>query len=321
MSKPTMTVEEAREVVWPFREIKGQKMGALLDQKLLRLQDLAYALENAYLYQVREAARTLLIHHLTDAPPVTSLAHIIKGKTYSFTERRQVQWTLFIGMVLGIWLGLSVLSFFVGSLGTFAPIIFLVSLVFSFLVINWLAEHYIKKMKAYRQGQRGEEQVLNALAGALDGAWTILCNLELKGHGDIDLILVSPWGVWCLEVKNYQGHYRLHGETWNYQKKERWHKLSYDPSRQVKRNAAKVSQLLAAQGFKQWVKPVIVWANVESKLFQQNPLIEVWRLEEIYPKLENIKTQAPVLSPEQCEKMSKGLQALYLQITPDTTKE
>ena len=67
-----------------------------------------------------------------------------------------------------------------------------------------------------RVGQRGEEQVLGALVGALDCRWTAVRNPVLVGAGrrrELDLILVGPAGVLSVEVKFWPREVALDGEA------------------------------------------------------------------------------------------------------------
>ncbi|MEZ5406547.1 MAG: nuclease-related domain-containing protein [Acidimicrobiales bacterium] len=51
------------------------------------------------------------------------------------------------------------------------------------------------------KGERGEQALLAALAGALSDDWMAFTGYQTK-RGEADLVLVGPDGVWVVEVKN-----------------------------------------------------------------------------------------------------------------------
>ncbi len=114
-------------------------------------------------------------------------------------------------------------------------------------------------------------------------------NVILPGRSkaDLDAVLVGPPGVWALEVKAFTGQYRNVSERWEY-RAGGWKSLRSSPSRQARNNAAHLGQFFRADGVEQWVEPVVVWANPDSPLSVENPMVRVWNLDRLPEELGNI---------------------------------
>lgn len=339
-----MSLTEARSVIWPFRELKGQTIGALLDKGLLSFQDLGYAAQRAYTERLREASRTILLHQLMEEPLTSEQGHgplnVMSTERRSFAERRQIQFAMLQGTIMGGLIGAFLVMLFWSlsarqnsqgsgeSLTTLSSrpsgIITLVLALIIFFGLS-LAAYYLpgkaldylvikrldKQMQLHRKGQLGEERVLNVMFGVLDGRWWLFRNVELPGRrlGDLDSVLVGPHGVWSFEVKAYSGEYRNVGEQWEKRLGTKWHSIRKNPTRQARRNAAELSQLLATHQIKQWVSPVIVWANPESTVVLDNPSTFVWTLDQISNGLKDLSSKPPV--PEaQIEKIVEVLKKI-----------
>jgi hypothetical protein len=191
-----MKLDEARSVKWPFREIKGQAMGDLYDTGKISLQDLGYAIQKAYSKQVREASRTLLLHALSErsdkASPISAPLNVITSEHRSFAERRQIQFAILEGAIMGLGMGILIMIFIqqvIASAGResvnetsstlmtspqriIAVIIVLLlgaGIIFLFFrILNWMIDRIDNQIQLHRKGQRGEERVLNAMYHALD---------------------------------------------------------------------------------------------------------------------------------------------------------
>ncbi len=157
-----------------------------------------------------------------------------------------------------------------------------------------------KQIQLHRKGQLGEERVLNVMYGVLDGKWWLFRNLELPGRrvGDLDLVLVGPHGVWSFEVKAYSGEYRNVGDRWERRANKSWYPAFKNPSQQARRNAKELSQLLSTNQIKQWITPVIVWANPESTVVLDNPATNVWTLEELSDRLKELSSGTTGKKPQ-----------------------
>ncbi len=312
-----ISVEQARATPWPFKRFRGEPMGRLVDAGHLSLKDLVYAIENAWDERVRQAAIVLLALQLNqiaqELPPPAGLLKVVTGGR-SFAKRREIFWVMIEGMVMGfllsifVWALWSSISRIIHKAGlltvpsTLAGILGFVLaigiLLIAGAVMAWLLNLLLdlgfrrldKEIESYRKGQEGEERVVEAMRQSLDGRWTLLRNLVIPGRKptDIDAVLVGPSGIWVLEIKTFTGQYRNFGEHWEVRTKRGWKLLRRSPSRQAKNNAARLAHFLQAAGIRQWVEPVVVWANPESTLAVENPAVAVWSLDHLPEELGNL---------------------------------
>ncbi len=306
-----ITIEQARSTPWPFRQYRGQPMGPLVDTRRLRLKDLAYAVETAWDGRVRRAAAVLLAWRLNQAveepPPPAGPLKVISGGR-SFAQQGELQMTMLQGFLFGaLASGLVALAIWAISRlhlpgpeavrspeGIIALVIVLVLDVPLIWLFRFLLDRIFNRIEreidAYRKGQEGEERVVEVMRQSLDGNWNLFRNVVLPGHSkaDIDLILVGPPGVWAIEVKTMAGEYRNIGEQWERRVGNRWVLLKRSPSRQARDNAVRLANFLRADGIRQWVTPVVVWADLESTVAVENPLVLVWTLERLPEELGNI---------------------------------
>jgi hypothetical protein len=321
-----MSLNEARSVVWPFRDLKGEAIGSLVDKGLLSLQDLGYAAQRAYDWQVREATRTMLLHALSQvrSEPENSTGplNVVATQRRSYAERRQLEIISIEGAIAGFMLcplpfliwrwfhrpadagqKLSSVTDSIG--GIILVVVMLIMTVAAGLAITYVVTKIIEylftnrlneQLQLHRKGQLGEERALNVMYGSLDGKWWLFRNLELPGRrlGDLDSVLVGPHGVWSFEVKAYSGEYRNVGEQWEKRYGTKWRSLRKSPTRQARRNAAELSQLLETNQIKQWVTPVIIWANPESTVLLNNPSTSVWTLDQLSIHLKKLSGERPV---------------------------
>jgi hypothetical protein len=264
---------------------------------------------------VRQAAIVLMAVRLNQtvqepAPPAGPLRVLSGGRSYA--ERRQLLLTLIQGVIFGVLLSAGVFLFIqlVTRPSTSRPgkplaevvaspagLVALLILLALGAVIAWLA-HYLldlamkkldQRIESYRKGQEGEDQVVEVMRQNLDGNWTLFRNVTLPGRNkaDIDAVLVGPPGVYALEIKTLTGEYRNIGEHWEV-RAGKWKLLRSSPSRQAQDNAVRLSNFFKADGLKQWVTPVVVWANRESPVSVENPMVAVWTLDRLPEELGNI---------------------------------
>jgi Nuclease-related domain len=312
-----ITLEKARVTAWPFAPYKGQPMGALVEGKLLSLRDLGYAVENAWDDKVRQAAIALSLVRLNKAVlepvPPAGFVHLISGGR-SYAERKQLFLMLIEGMILGFLALITILLFIITTLNALRPhpgarpiselvstptgiitlVVGLGLLLFVVWLINFLPNQIMKRLdkqiEEHRRGQEGEDRVAELMLQALDGNWHLFRNISLpeRNKGDLDFVLVGPPGVWVLEVKNFRGQYRNVGDTWEYRHDKKWKSLSKSPSLQARNNALRLKDFLKADGLKLFVEPAVVWANEESPLSVENPMVAVWTYNHLADELGNI---------------------------------
>lgn len=68
--------------------------------------------------------------------------------------------------------------------------------------------------RIWREGQAGEQLVVDRLSGQLDDRWTLLQGYH-NPLGEIDQILVGPGGVHAIEVKYKNGLVNCSGDCWS----------------------------------------------------------------------------------------------------------
>ena len=138
---------------------------------------------------------------------------------------------------------------------------------FVFLIAPLVAFYfYLRKYHIYNGGWQGEKQVAKLLSNTLSDDYYLLNDLYLRdGGGDIDHIVLGPNGVFVLETKNWSGSISCNGDEWQRAGKRNF---SGSPSRQVKRNAAKIKQLIdSSPNLSQlgiWVEGIVVFTNKHS---------------------------------------------------------
>lgn len=311
-----VTVEQARATTWPFRPFKGQAMGNLVDTRQLTIKDLGFAIETAWDESVRRAAIVLTALRLNQVvkeppPPAGPLKVVSAGRSYA--ERKQSFLTMIEGLVLGGMLGVSILYLIQwlikpktaqsnqalpetlaspeGMIALVIVTVFFIGVACLILVLpNLTVKRLERQIESYRKGQEGEDRVVEVMRQNLDGNWTLFRNVTLPGRNkaDIDAVLVGPPGVWALEVKTFTGEYRNIGEHWEYRTGNRWGLLKSSPSHQANDNAIRLGNFFKADGIKQWVTAAVVWANRESPLAVENPMVAVWTLDRLPEELGNI---------------------------------
>ncbi len=333
-----ITLEKARSTPWPFSPFKGQPMGLLVDSKQLSTKDLGFAIDTAWDERVRQAAIALMLTRLDRAlkepiPSAGSAKVVTGGRSYA--ERRETIFTLLQGIVLGFSLSIvMVLSIYAikgfanpnpnsisfseliaKPFGLVSLIVALVLMVVVIWLMNYIPDQFMnrtdKKIQEYRFGQEGEDNVLQSVSQALDGNWHVFRNVRLYGRhkGDLDLVLVGPPGIWVLEVKNFNGEYRNIGDGWELRKGKTWKKALVNPSRQANNNSLNLKNFLKAENINTYVNPIVVWANPESPLTVENPMVAVWQFTQLSDELGNI-WQGEKLSQTERDKIIEKLTKL-----------
>lgn len=95
-----MTINQARAVNWPFRGV-NRPVGNLLDEKAIKINDLAFAADNAYDATLKKAATTLLLDYLLQgrtAQPPAPLT-LLKGPSFAGSQVRIN--ALYTGLIFG----------------------------------------------------------------------------------------------------------------------------------------------------------------------------------------------------------------------------
>jgi hypothetical protein len=168
--------------------------------------------------------------------------------------------------------------------------------------------HFLRKYRIFSGGWEGEKQVAKLLTGKLNDDYYILNDLYLhKGGGDIDHIVLGPNGVFVLETKNWSGSISCSGDEWQRTGKRNF---SGSPSRQVKRNAAKIKQIIDnnpnLRSMAIWVEGIVVLTNNHATLHLHNPTVSVLKLPQVPTYIVAFRN-AQSLSREQLEAIGKEI--------------
>lgn len=337
------TLEQARNTSWPFPPYKDQLMGGLLDTKQLTLKDLGYAIENAWDERVRQAAITLNLAQLKQTletpPPSAGFLNVVESKERSYSEKRQLAFSFLQGAILGAILS-ACIAFLIYMFTQRPPvqaisrlvaipsgwgilILITVSLLgwggakLFELCLDWVINRLEKQINNYRLGQEGENNVIDRMRHLLDGNWYLFRSVVLPGQNksDIDAVLIGPSGVWVLEIKTFNGQYRVIGDQWQHKKNQTWKPVKSDPTRQAVNNAKRLSDFIKNNNqIKLWVTPVVVWANPGSTLTVQNSTTNIWRLEQLTDEIGNLWGNPKVSDADQKILVDKLRQLCHNQL-------
>ncbi len=147
--------------------------------------------------------------------------------------------------------------------------------------------------RKFEAGIVGEQVVLNHVEAQLDAAVLRVyidedrCNYDFPGDtsvaisgyknhkGEIDLLLMTPWGMAALEVKNFQGMVYNHGTNWFRDKYDRAGYLhqqgipiadrgGHGPARQLCEPVDVLQRFLASRGHVMPIRKAIVLAHPQS---------------------------------------------------------
>jgi Nuclease-related domain len=167
---------------------------------------------------------------------------------------------------------------------------------------------YLRKYRIYSGGWIGEKQVAKLLTSKINDDYYLLNDLYLSnGGGDIDHIVLGPNGVFVLETKNWSGSISCNGDDWQRGGKRNF---SGSPSRQVKRNAAKIKQIIDNNSNLRmlgiWVEGIVVFTNYHATLHVSNPTVPILRLPQLPSHILGYRSSRS-LSREQLEAVGKEI--------------
>jgi hypothetical protein len=142
---------------------------------------------------------------------------------------------------------------------------------------------YLRKYRIYNAGWAGEKQVAKLLSSRLSDDYFLINDLYLhNGGGDIDHVVLGPSGVFVLETKNWSGDITCNGDEWQRAGKGNF---KGSPSLQVKRNAAKIKNLIdSSQAFRSlgvWVEGIVVFTNNHATFHLNNPTVLILKLPQL----------------------------------------
>jgi hypothetical protein len=168
--------------------------------------------------------------------------------------------------------------------------------------------YYLRKYRIYSGGWTGEKQVAKLLTSKLNDDYYLLNDLYLGNDGgDIDHIILGPNGVFVLETKNWSGNISCNGDEWHRFGKRNF---SGSPSRQVKRNAAKIKQIIDGNqdlrhlGIQ--LEAIVVLTNNHASIHLTNPTVPVLKLSQLINHITSFRNPQSY-SREQLEVIGKEI--------------
>lgn len=172
-----------------------------------------------------------------------------------------------------------VLSFLLYRLGSHVPTgtlyIYLAAL--AFLVLG-LA--FLERGVNYLQGEAGENEVAQSLGMVLDDRYTLIRNLVLPdAKADIDGVLVGPFGILVLEVKDFTSRniYKCEGDRWFYRKPgQRYRAMKKSPTKEAQFNRDRLRRYLGQHDLRGiHVHALVVISNPEAKVIPEKPHVYI----------------------------------------------
>ncbi|MBE3115946.1 NERD domain-containing protein, partial [Candidatus Bathyarchaeota archaeon] len=166
---------------------------------------------------------------------------------------------------------------------------------------------YLHKYRIYSGGWEGEKSVAKLLSKTLSDDYYLINDVYLHdGGGDIDHIVLGPNGVFVLETKNWSGKITCNGDQWQRPGKRGF---KGSPSRQVKRNAAKIRNIIDSSQLKPLgirVEGIVVFTNNHSSLNVNNPTVPILKLQQLPSHMTAQKTYNSYTS-QQLEQIGKEI--------------
>ncbi len=153
-----------------------------------------------------------------------------------------------------------------------------------------------KKSNDYSKGLIGEKKVTEMLKNIEHDDSYLINDITLdKAFGNIDHILVSKYGIFIIETKNWDGEICCNGDNWSKHYDENLFDLDIESiSKRIKGNARNLRLLLETNLFKNlmaiWIEGIIVFANTNAEIKVINPAVPVLTIGEMN---DYIKRQRP----------------------------
>lgn len=131
----------------------------------------------------------------------------------------------------------------------------------------------LREGRNVRRGERGEETVLGTLLRKLPDTWSVFHSVVVEPRPDdfaqIDLLLISPAGMFLVEAKAWRGSYKAYRDTWHQREGNTWAPVN-SPTEQVQRQARKLGhwlgqyrQVIVPQPFTSWIRPAVIFTQAQ----------------------------------------------------------
>lgn len=191
-------------------------------------------------------------------------------------------------------------------MGIFIALLFIgtvVTIAFIFCIIAILSS---SSVETERRGNRAEQRVTDAVKSLGSQSYVIFENLIIPSggntsHTEIDHVVVSPFGIFCIETKSHRGN--IYGNS----KSQYWKQYLggneyplYNPNRQNYKHIQALARLLG-NNLKSPIHDYVVMPNV-NKVMIDGRVVD-FSISEVIRKIENHKR--PVYNLSECERILK----------------
>ena len=327
----------------------GWTIGQLLDNCIISQRDINYAINRTWKGQLYQACVIILSNILNiESKKIISgngplhveqkrnsfMSKEGEAATYKYGFWRGFVWAFWLMLVLGdaVYLAYQIieknlidglirlnwLSWLIVILGvTFGSFV-------SIKILNRTVFRHIDNLefdiKKHKAGQIGEDKVADALRELLDGSCHLFRNYHINGKlQDIDEVLLSPWGVFVFEIKNPSGNnaFELCGEEFKKRIGNKYvsEKDKRNPIKQVRGNARDLKYflepILSEHACPAYVTPILIWANSDVTSYDKDCVIDVWKINELPRKIDELKQRPQKISDKCYKEIEKKLMKFY----------
>lgn len=204
---------------------------------------------------------------------------------------------------------------FIGLLYSFLSANF--ELMYIFIITLMVGGIFLKIYLNYSSGLEAENLITECLSH-LDDRYYLINDVKLpESYGNVDHILLGPNGIFVIETKNYSGKISCNSDEWIrhyeggagismrgniYFKPDKDYSIG-SPSRQVKRNAVKIKQVI---GRNIWVEGIIVFTNPNVELQLSGTTTPILQIDELCDYIKNKKSKIS-FSPQELDSIGKTI--------------
>ncbi len=122
------------------------------------------------------------------------------------------------------------------------------------------------------------------LKKSLDGRYTYLRNVSIRGVGYIDAVLVGPPGVLVFRIVDYAGTWRNERANWLVFRRKKMRQARTNPTRECAHDVYNLRKFLKKKGLERVpVYGIVVFTNPNVKLSADDPVIPICEIRTLYP--------------------------------------
>lgn len=140
------------------------------------------------------------------------------------------------------------------------------------MVLAWRA-------RGSRSPMTADEDLVRLLSPVLDDAYLLVTGPRLPGAADVAALLIGPPGVRVLLARAWEGRYRLHGRTWEYDTRSRrgWIACRTNPTSEAARAREAVLRWIRGSGGDAHlpIEAAVVFPKRTTSIVLEEPAIEV----------------------------------------------